>query len=97
MNNKGVLSIMVIIISGILLVVTVYSSILKQNEKSVNVVDDEKYYYFIPEQESQGHKVMSYNLPRIGEEVYSGNKFYIVERVVHNLDSKNTSVYCRLK
>lgn len=59
-------------------------------------MEEEKYFYFRPD-DAALKLVSSFYTPQKGDEVFKNGIYYIVDRVVYNLDSCNLSVYCVIK
>lgn len=88
----------IITIIGVIALVVVmclsYWRITATHEKDIGEMMEEQYYYLIPNDNKPEH-VKTFHTPQIGEEVYKNGSYYVIERIIYNMDSNNLNVYCR--
>jgi hypothetical protein len=88
------------IITAIIVVVMVvgmcfvYWKVTTTHNKDIGEMMEEQYYYLIPNDSKPEH-VKTFHTPQIGEEVYKNGNYYVIERIIYNMDSNNLNVHCR--
>lgn len=73
-----------------------YYHIKADHDKDVRGIMMEQYFY-LRSDDAEPKKVLSYHTPQRYEEIFKDGKFYIIDRVVYNMDTHNLNVYCHLK
>ena len=96
MKSKQTVFMVVAVIGIIVLMCFGYFKLIAEHNGDMGEMMEEQYFYLRPD-DTDPQLLRSYHTPQRGEEIFKDNKYYIIDRIVYDLDSHNLNVYCRLK
>lgn len=96
MKHKNSFIMAFIVVALVILMCVGYCKITADHKGDVKAMMEEQYFY-LKQDDDKPQLVMSHHTPQIGEEVYVGGKYYLIDRVIYNIESHNLNVYCHAK